>query len=279
MARAGLSIPRERWYSNLTTRGNTGAASIFIMLADFLRERELQPGQRILCFVPESGRFTVAFMMLEVVKSDARSAQDDATVAALPPPHDPRTRRAAPQLRTLLTELASIWHDYRSRAWRTPMIRKITTGQLHARRLRALDGVLDSAGARRQPVDAHRRGAPRRPPRRAGAARRASTPATSSSTTRSCSTTTVAPAATRRSIDALRRNPGGEALNAYMHALRAAAESGRLARCDLHHRRHRPADHSRAAAAAAQAARHAGAGVSLPARITARTMRATWRAG
>ena len=80
MARAGLSIPRERWYSNLTTRGNTGAASIFIMLADFLRERELQPGQRILCFVPESARFTVAFMMLEVVKSDAHSVQGDATV-------------------------------------------------------------------------------------------------------------------------------------------------------------------------------------------------------
>ena len=32
MQKAGLAIPRERWYSNLATRGNTGAASIFIML-------------------------------------------------------------------------------------------------------------------------------------------------------------------------------------------------------------------------------------------------------
>jgi 3-oxoacyl-[acyl-carrier-protein] synthase-3 len=69
MQRAGLAIPRDRWYSNLTERGNTGAASIFIMLADFVRKREIKPGQRILCFVPESGRFSVSFMCLEVVQS------------------------------------------------------------------------------------------------------------------------------------------------------------------------------------------------------------------
>jgi 3-oxoacyl-[acyl-carrier-protein] synthase III len=128
MTRAGLSIPRERWYSNLTARGNTGAASIFIMLADFMRERDLQPGQRILCFVPESGRFTIAFMMLEVVRNDAESLQDDSATVAVVPPHDPGSA-SAPQLRCLLTELASIWHDYRSRAWRTSMIRRITTGR------------------------------------------------------------------------------------------------------------------------------------------------------
>ena len=72
MHAAGLAIPRERWYSNLTERGNTGAASIFIMLADFLRERELKPGQQIFCFVPESGRFMVAFMLFEVVKQRCR---------------------------------------------------------------------------------------------------------------------------------------------------------------------------------------------------------------
>ncbi len=119
-----------------------------------------KPGQRILCFVPESGRFTVAFMLFEVVKRrcaserHARRRLDRAGRSRrIAPPHDPPPRR---QLRTLLTELASIWHDYRSRAWRTPLIRKITTGQLRARRLRWLDGMLDSAGARRQPVDARR---------------------------------------------------------------------------------------------------------------------------
>ncbi|MCW5603789.1 MAG: 3-oxoacyl-ACP synthase, partial [Burkholderiales bacterium] len=45
--KAGLAIPDERWYSNLRTRGNTGAASIFVMLDDFLRERAVEPGERI----------------------------------------------------------------------------------------------------------------------------------------------------------------------------------------------------------------------------------------
>src|SRR5690606_28975325 len=43
MSNAGLSIPRERWFSNLAWRGNTGAASILIMLAEFLETRALAP--------------------------------------------------------------------------------------------------------------------------------------------------------------------------------------------------------------------------------------------
>src|SRR5690606_12145898 len=51
----------------------------------------------------------------------AATLSDDA--AAIAPPHDPAV---APQgLGPLLTELASIWHDYRSRVWRTPVVRKL----------------------------------------------------------------------------------------------------------------------------------------------------------
>jgi 3-oxoacyl-[acyl-carrier-protein] synthase-3 len=133
MHKAGLSIPRERWYSNLTTRGNTGAASIFIMLDEFLRTHRVAPGQRILCFIPESGRFTVAFALLEVEAADVPGeslsfrparipmpAADDDVIA---PPHDPADAPEA--LRHLLAELAAVWHSYRSRAWRTPLIRKL----------------------------------------------------------------------------------------------------------------------------------------------------------
>lgn len=121
MQRAGLAIPRERWYSNLSERGNTGVASIFIMLADFVLQREIKPGQRILCFVPESGRFSISFMLLEVVQAGAQTA-------SIAPPHEasPTSSTGAQQL---IKELASVWHDYRSRAWRTRLIRKITTGQ------------------------------------------------------------------------------------------------------------------------------------------------------
>lgn len=67
---AGVGIPEERWWTNLYTRGNTGAASLFIMLDEFLRtdEIEIEDGQTILCFVPESGRFNTTYMQLTVVK-------------------------------------------------------------------------------------------------------------------------------------------------------------------------------------------------------------------
>jgi len=67
---AGVGIPEDRWWTNLYTRGNTGAASLFIMIDEFLRtdEVEISEGQTILCFVPESGRFNTTYMQLTVVK-------------------------------------------------------------------------------------------------------------------------------------------------------------------------------------------------------------------
>ncbi|WP_089341672.1 beta-ketoacyl-ACP synthase III [Burkholderia singularis] len=64
----GLPIPEKNWFTNLTTKGNTGAASIYIMLDDLLKRGNLASGQRILCFVPESGRFSSAFMHLTVTE-------------------------------------------------------------------------------------------------------------------------------------------------------------------------------------------------------------------
>jgi 3-oxoacyl-[acyl-carrier-protein] synthase-3 len=216
MARAGLSIPRERWYSNLTTRGNTGAASIFIMLADFMRERDLQPGQRILCFVPESGRFTVAFMMLEVVASDAQTVEADAPVAVMPP-HDPATA-AAPQLRTLLTELASIWHDYRSRAWRTTMIRRITAGRFTANDyVRWMACWIPQV---REGSQWMRTGAENLDERHGALAQLVRKHAGEEQFDYKILFEDYRRAGgDALSIDALMRNPGGEALNAYMHAL------------------------------------------------------------
>jgi 3-oxoacyl-[acyl-carrier-protein] synthase III len=42
----GLAIPRERWVTNLPTRGNTGAASIFVMLEECWRTGRFRPGDR-----------------------------------------------------------------------------------------------------------------------------------------------------------------------------------------------------------------------------------------
>jgi 3-oxoacyl-[acyl-carrier-protein] synthase-3 len=64
---AEFVIPESRWFTNLATKGNTGSASMYIMLDEIFRSGRLQPGEKILCYVPESGRFAVAYMLLTVV--------------------------------------------------------------------------------------------------------------------------------------------------------------------------------------------------------------------
>ncbi|MDO5090824.1 MAG: beta-ketoacyl-ACP synthase III [Cardiobacteriaceae bacterium] len=67
LTRAGLLIAQEKWFTNLATKGNTGSASIYIMLEELVRTQELKRGNTILCYIPESGRFSSCFMLLEVV--------------------------------------------------------------------------------------------------------------------------------------------------------------------------------------------------------------------
>lgn len=70
LTQAGAMIPEDRWFSNLTTKGNTGSASIFILLHDLFYSDRLQPGDTILCHVPESGQAYNSFMFLEVVEGE-----------------------------------------------------------------------------------------------------------------------------------------------------------------------------------------------------------------
>ncbi|MCB5364724.1 iron-containing redox enzyme family protein [Pusillimonas sp. CC-YST705] len=234
--KAGLSIPKPYWFSNLSWRGNTGAASIMIMLAEFLQTRSVKAGDQILCYVPESGRFTTTYMLLEV--------EDDSSPSALPadrlgpvqetlstsstsyadtiaPPHDPAH---APQgLGPLLTELAAIWHDYRSRVWRTPLVHTLREGHFHTQDyIRWMSNWI--------------------PQVREGAKWMREATASLSDT--------YAPLAalinlhageeqddfnilfkdyqqaggTAARVEDLQRNPGGEALNAYLHALAATRD-------------------------------------------------------
>lgn len=67
LQQAGCMIPEERWFNNLSSKGNTGSASIFVMLEELFYTKNLQKGQNILCIVPESGRSIISFMLLKVV--------------------------------------------------------------------------------------------------------------------------------------------------------------------------------------------------------------------
>ncbi|SFO25885.1 3-oxoacyl-[acyl-carrier-protein] synthase-3 [Variovorax sp. PDC80] len=232
MAKAELSIPRERWWSNLAWRGNTGAASILVMLAEFLHTRALKPGEQVFCYVPESGRFMAAYMLLEVeaveappvmvaprAAATAAAAADDELVIA--PPHDPA---AAPEgLGALLTELAAIWHDYRSRVWRTPLVR-----QIRERRF----AVPDYLNWMEQWVPQVREGSLWM---REGAASLSEPYQALSSLIgvhageeqndfQILFSDYRKAGGTVERIEDLRRNPGGEALNAYLHALAATRD-------------------------------------------------------
>jgi 3-oxoacyl-[acyl-carrier-protein] synthase III len=62
----GVGIPQEKWFSNLTTIGNVGAASIYLMIDELLNSGKLKKGQKILLMVPESARFSYMFGLLTV---------------------------------------------------------------------------------------------------------------------------------------------------------------------------------------------------------------------
>ena len=67
LARIGFALDDHKWFSNLARVGNVGAASIYLMLEEILYSGQLETGQRLLCFVPESARFSVHYMHLTVV--------------------------------------------------------------------------------------------------------------------------------------------------------------------------------------------------------------------
>jgi 3-oxoacyl-[acyl-carrier-protein] synthase-3 len=66
LKKAGAMIDESIWYTNLYEKGNTGSASIFIILDDLYKSGKLTSRDKILCHVPESGRGLNGFMMLEV---------------------------------------------------------------------------------------------------------------------------------------------------------------------------------------------------------------------
>lgn len=67
LVEVGLPIPAERQFSTLSEQGNTGSASVFLSLENLAERGELQSGQQVLVFVPESARFSVVYALLTVL--------------------------------------------------------------------------------------------------------------------------------------------------------------------------------------------------------------------
>ena len=62
----GMAIPQERWFTNLSSVGNVGAGSIYMMVEELMHSGKLKKGQTILLAVPESSRFSYMFGLLTV---------------------------------------------------------------------------------------------------------------------------------------------------------------------------------------------------------------------
>jgi 3-oxoacyl-[acyl-carrier-protein] synthase-3 len=62
----GGGIPYEKWFMNLFTVGNVGAASVYLMINELFHSGKLKVGEKILLLVPESARFSYMYAMLTV---------------------------------------------------------------------------------------------------------------------------------------------------------------------------------------------------------------------
>lgn len=66
MKRTDMDIPLEKWFTNLGTKGNVGAASIYMIVDELFKSGKLKKGERIVLAVPESSRFSYVFAQLTV---------------------------------------------------------------------------------------------------------------------------------------------------------------------------------------------------------------------
>lgn len=150
--KAGCMVPEEKWFTNLYTRGNTGCASIYLMLEELFYSDKLQPGQTIFCFVPESGRFTTAYIKLRVVSDRAISQPTDSDslnqfnrVASTPPasqpPNTPSLQHSftdSPSSGGLLRKLMLVWLEFDRQLRSVPIVHRLHRGDFTLEDYKAL---------------------------------------------------------------------------------------------------------------------------------------------
>ncbi|RKP57321.1 StlD/DarB family beta-ketosynthase [Cohnella endophytica] len=126
----GASIPEEKWFTNLYEKGNTGSASIFILLEELLNGGRLKENEKILCMVPESGRFLTTFMYLTVVRGGSDTGHR-AHAAAIRQPKAPALAydEANSLQEWLVRQLVQVWLDFENRLNHVPLIEKLNRGR------------------------------------------------------------------------------------------------------------------------------------------------------
>lgn len=127
MEKGGGAIAQEKWFNNLTYKGNTGAASIFIMVEELMYSGKLKQGDTILCMVPESGRFITSFILLKV-ETPQKSKELNFPIRAIESPELVVNKNETSEW--LIRQLAQIWIDFETELLKVPIITKIHAGKL-----------------------------------------------------------------------------------------------------------------------------------------------------
>lgn len=133
--KAGINIDSERWFSNLQTKGNVGSASMFLMLEELLNENRVKSGEKLLCIVPESGRYTFAYMLMTVVGEvpageEKPQAQESVEANNGAPFQAPTLLTTADGLvGELVQKLGTVWFDFDRKLRNVPIVAKLYTGE------------------------------------------------------------------------------------------------------------------------------------------------------
>ncbi len=138
-ARLGFDIPHERWFTNLSSTGNVGSASTFLLLEELLYSGKLKSGDTILCLVPESGRFLFGYMLLTAVEGSGTSARAAKAPEAIFHAQPPELHTSNdPLAEALVRDLALVWFEFEDRLQRVPIVKKLYDGRFTLEDYRAL---------------------------------------------------------------------------------------------------------------------------------------------
>jgi 3-oxoacyl-[acyl-carrier-protein] synthase-3 len=140
-AEVGAEIPEQRWFTNLPTKGNTGSASVFLLLEELLGNGSLKEGQTVLAMVPESGRFITSVLQFTVV------GHGDTGAAAVATPAHAAARPAAVNadgvspdalVAEIKRRLATEWIAFAESLQIVPIVKRIVSGTVTRDDYRAL---------------------------------------------------------------------------------------------------------------------------------------------
>lgn len=111
-----------------------GSASFYVMLEELFNSGNLEPGQTLLCIVPESGRFLFGYVTLKVVGEPIALNQRKPIQTAADIIQAPEIKTSGTTVeQSLVRQLTRVWNDFENQLTKVPIIKKINNGTLKLR--------------------------------------------------------------------------------------------------------------------------------------------------